>query len=261
MPHTLRHAFAPLCALAIGFAAPALVPGSLAAQACAPPADTLERQAASLMQGASTEPFFPPLLLAQVVHDLARIRAEYPAVRSLGPGDDRTRLSLLLTEAAGERLFRLARRAGWLASDTADVVLPQTGLAQLDSLNRHFGATCIEAINIEQTLMFLTITFARPINVEIVAQSYRRIPGVEQAGQVSYVGDGDYVVLHRTPTAREYVFTHGGGDCPAGCIWRDYHAFRVGASGDVEPLGSHLHSQPMSAAERQQWDQRLGERP
>jgi hypothetical protein len=57
MPRTLRHAFAHLCALALGFAAPALalVPGTLAAQACALPADTLERQAASLLQGATVQ--------------------------------------------------------------------------------------------------------------------------------------------------------------------------------------------------------------
>jgi hypothetical protein len=53
MPRTLRHAFAHLCALALGFAAPA--PGTLAAQACALPADTLERQAASLLQGATVQ--------------------------------------------------------------------------------------------------------------------------------------------------------------------------------------------------------------
>jgi hypothetical protein len=69
----------------------------------------------------------------------------------------------------------------------------------------------------------LALFFRRPVNTLAVKEAYNRVPQVEIAMNEMELGDGSWIELLRKGDRYLFIFSRGGGDCPAGCTERDYY--------------------------------------
>jgi len=95
-----------------------------------------------------------------------------------------------------------------------------TGDSSLDSLNTHYHS---ESVNpVFDIAPYYTLTFAQPLQMERLANVYLTDPAVIWAGP-NYNGEyGPNIWAMFKYNSWLFIFLYGWGDCPAGCIHRDY---------------------------------------
>ena len=93
-----------------------------------------------------------------------------------------------------------------------------TGDHYIDSLGTEYGLVSAHA---EFGNWFL-LTFDQPLQMWRLAQLYKRHPAVIYAEPDIYGGDGDNIEYFIKDDILCFTFSHGYGDCPAGCIGRYY---------------------------------------
>jgi hypothetical protein len=71
------------------------------------------------------------------------------------------------------------------------------------------------------------------VNVYAISKKFEPIEGVIYAEPDGCLGDGNDITGSIKSDYIEYNFSHGWGDCPAGCISRHYWLFRVQFDGTV----------------------------
>lgn len=77
----------------------------------------------------------------------------------------------------------------------------------------------------------------KPLNTVALGRRFAAVPGVRYAHPDGYGGDGDDITASREGRAWILEFSRGWGDCPAGCINREFWTFRVEGA-EVSFLGS-----------------------
>jgi hypothetical protein len=98
-----------------------------------------------------------------------------------------------------------------------------TRIAGLDRLNRKFGAKDVRAFYIGEDLFGFYVAFRKWPNIAVLGRAYSKLPQVEYASYPLYAGDGSFIQLIAKGTRDHLIFSRGDGDCPAGCIERDYY--------------------------------------
>ena len=174
----------------------------------------IDRDADLLALEISGELLPPPILRERIRADLAAIREAYPDMSEI---HHRGRwavggLSIGLTPEAWEQ-FKNGEYHG------------------LDDLNTQYGPVEIETLDF---ISAIHLRFTQPYNPEYLAPLYGTAEGVRYAEPNHTVGGGDDIAV----LGPYYLFTQGWGDCPSGCIHRDYWLFSV-IDGSVTLVDSH----------------------
>ncbi|MDO9548882.1 MAG: HEAT repeat domain-containing protein, partial [Candidatus Marinimicrobia bacterium] len=66
------------------------------------------------------------------------------------------------------------------------------------------------------------LKFAQPLKMSLLSNIYEAIPGVIYAEPNGICCDGDNIEWFKKNNIWHLIFSHGLGDCPAGCIYRYY---------------------------------------
>lgn len=163
------------------------------------------------------EPVVPEELVAEIRADLELIEVLLPGASSwlaFGPFIPGS-LNLYLRDEGAER---------WEAG-----LFPE-----LEALIEQYDGTVTD-FRIWQYLGggYIKLQFAEPLNTRLLEEEFEAIEGVEDAEQEVFFGDGDRAFLVRETGL--YIFRHGYGDCPSGCINQDVVYYQV-ADGQVTEL-------------------------
>jgi hypothetical protein len=100
-----------------------------------------------------------------------------------------------------------------------------------DCLNDFYG---LQDLFVGST--YVVITLKGTYDIVELSKLYQKLPGIRSAGS-SRGGDGPTVCAGRNGSTFEYVVDRADGDCPAGCITHEAHAFVSTAPGEVEARG------------------------
>jgi hypothetical protein len=155
------------------------------------------------------EPAVPEELVAQIRADLELIEVLLPGASrwwALGPFIPGS-LNLYLTDEGAER---------WEAGTFPD----------LEALIDAYDGTVMD-FRIWQFSGggWMKLQFAEPLNTRLLKEAFEAVAGVEDANLIDFIGDGDRAFYVRETGL--YIFRHGYGDCPAGCINQDLYYYQV----------------------------------
>jgi hypothetical protein len=108
-----------------------------------------------------------------------------------------------------------------------------------DCLNERFRAkSMMFGTDIMGVPNRVRIEFDGIYRIDLLAERYARLPGIEDAAEEYLVGDGSTICLTKGESEWHYVVDQGTGDCPAGCIDHDYSYFISTEDGAITPSGS-----------------------
>jgi hypothetical protein len=173
------------------------------------PAD--EQYALNALQGAVNTPVIDSEIFATTTHLLREIRDSYSEVRNIRTGPDETFLLLIVNEQMSAGMTAALHQP---LQPEVVIHVPQTGFQPLDSVNGIYRVRRID-LRYSNGRYFIYEWFAPPVNVPVLAQAYRRIPGILRAGSDSYVttdDEYDRVTVIRKPPFYHVVFAwHRGG--------------------------------------------------
>ena len=80
------------------------------------------------------------------------------------------------------------------------------------------------------------LRFQGTYDLEALERIYADLPGVESARAIYPFSDGSHFCARRDPNranAVRYVYIHGEGDCPSGCINRTLFLIESTAPGEI----------------------------
>jgi hypothetical protein len=160
----------------------------------------------------------PDAVYQRVARDLGAIRAGYPDVATIMPFPRADTSSISMRFDA----------------DTLDDVLAGTYTAW-DCQNELYGFTGVMPAASSGTVR---VTFAGRFDPTLLAGEYENLAGVMLAWESVAVGDGNDISLDAEGESYHWIFSTGSGDCPAGCINRDYWGFTTNAAGDITYRGT-----------------------
>jgi len=105
----------------------------------------------------------------------------------------------------------------------------------LDCLNAWYGG---EQRNVLKSLDLVLIYFPALYHPKHIAAVYAKHPDVLRVEPDTAIGDGDDITLcnEQLGGTHHYLFRHGQGDCPAGCLEAEYRGYAVTTAGVVTPL-------------------------
>ena len=187
------------------------------------PRDSQEAEEAALWL--SGELLAPQGLYETIRDDLAAIRGEYldsiPKVSiEFVPRWITSQVIVTFTDDARDR---------FLAREPNDV----------DSLNAVFHATHLDTFRLKGASPHHTlIDFAGRQNSKRLAEFYDAQDDVIWGETNSWIGDWSNVYPWRRGSMMTYLFRHGEGDCPAGCIDNQFWYFRR-IAGATEYVGTY----------------------
>jgi hypothetical protein len=182
------------------------------------------RAEAELLAVEITDALRPEVTLADRIQgDLSAIRSAYPSVADI-------------------RMF-----AAWVPGAVEVQLTPPAYDAYLDGTYSGFdalygdlGTPTADLTYFNSSMRSLMLSFANLYHGERLADLFRTADGVSSAFAIGFAGDGDDIVARAD---RTYTLSHGYGDCPAGCIFRDAWTFAV-TDADItlidQPDGSRL---------------------
>jgi hypothetical protein len=154
---------------------------------------------------------------ARVGADIAAIRGAQPELADIGhfPRDDGKALLLALDDLTALS-FAKHEYTAW------------------DCLNDFYGLESLEPVSASYALLTLKGNY----DLELLAGLYLQLPGIRGASANQSGGNGPTICARRAGSNVEYVFDRASGDCLAGCIDHDAHAFLSTAPGVIEAMGA-----------------------
>lgn len=167
---------------------------------------------------ASGEVVAPTEIYQQIAEDLAGIRAEVPALAEIHPRPIEAPSSL-------------------------NVELDDAGLALLeqgayDAWNCPNALYRVMSLGQPSSQGVVSLLFRGRYRMLVVRDDYRELEHVVSASTPLAIGGGDDVCIRVEGMRLDYLFDHGSGDCPAGCINHNYWGFSSEASGEITLVGT-----------------------
>ena len=95
-----------------------------------------------------------------------------------------------------------------------------------DALNEKYELTSMNTRHLSG-IGAVFLTFRGRLHPCRLGELYERLPGVEITTPNHIPGDWSKVCARQTLTGMSYLFHHGWGSCPSGCIYSEYWYFRV----------------------------------
>ena len=113
-----------------------------------------------------------------------------------------------------------------------------TGNEQVDSLIETYN---LQLYRVYQWFDYVTASLYSDsaVNVYAISKKFKPIDGVRYAEPDGCAGDGNDITGGIESEYIEYNFSHGWGDCPAGCISRHFWKFNVRFDGTVVFITSY----------------------
>ena len=182
------------------------------------------REPINILQGVDSSAFLDTARIRIVTEALASIRTKFPQLADIREERDRTYLVLYAPDSTPLVFLTRshARRTNFDHEFYWGAVVKRSGIRAIDSLNRVFDVSeMIAQYTLEKSQ--LALAFRRPVNTPVVAEAYGRVPEVYYAANEFELGDGSWIKLLRKGDRYLFIFSRGGGDCPAGCTERDYY--------------------------------------
>ncbi|MEA1986820.1 MAG: hypothetical protein U9N76_04970 [Candidatus Marinimicrobia bacterium] len=99
-----------------------------------------------------------------------------------------------------------------------------TGNDDLDSILIEFHFDSIYAFHIIPSIVLYS---SEKYNMLPIIEQLENIPSIIYAEPNYYNGDGNNITLNSDANSPKITFSHGYGDCPSGCINRDYWEFQI----------------------------------
>jgi hypothetical protein len=224
------------------------MPRSRSAQP-APPLPVERAEAVLVLQRLDVPVEAPVFLREDLVDAVAAglrvIRAQYPAVRTIEARHDDARFELHLEDST-MRALTARFPARWVG----DTLLAETGIRAIDSANASLGvrAVRISSSGTDSPGKTLSLLFERPIITWLMALRYDNVPGVRWAGSPVYFGESDEIDVREEGRLLYFAFSHGWGDCEAGClsrhVWRFRYDRRTSFVSQVDEVGPPLPAPP-----------------
>ncbi len=167
------------------------------------PVCLLEAQQIALDLSGQLRP--PTELTEQIYNDLAAIRSSYPEFADITyrPHATPDEVMVGLTQEAAEQF----RNGQYHA---------------LDELNQLYGVIAIND-RLLSSISVIILKFNQVYNTNLLSDIYAQAEGVRYAEPNYMIGDGS--TIDADPPF--YTFILAWGDCPAGCIYREFHHFKV----------------------------------
>ncbi|HEV8675987.1 MAG TPA: hypothetical protein VGX21_18275 [Methylomirabilota bacterium] len=170
-------------------------------------------------------------LVERIRPALEMIRARYPEVQGISASvPDVTRLLLQVDRSVTGPLC--SGRKGGQPVRPASI-----GLPAVDAITSRFGGgyrvLCLSALGFD----LVTVETRELLHVPSLVKLYRGARGVGDAQEDSLIGGGDVVTVEPSPPRLRVTFSHGWGDCLAGCIYRRMFFFTVEPDGSVAKAG------------------------
>jgi len=105
----------------------------------------------------------------------------------------------------------------------------------LDCLNTWYGGRLLP---VSPPIDYIFVKFDRWYLGKKIAESYGRHPDIRWSGPSGFGGAGDDIRLchDRIGGTHRYLFSHGSGDCPGGCIDWVHRGYEVTDKGEVTAL-------------------------
>ena len=182
------------------------------------------REPINILQGVDSTAFLDTARIRIVTEALATIRLKLPQLADIREERNRTYLVLYAPDSAPLVFLKRshARRTNFDHDMYWDARVKRSGIRAIDSLNRVFDVSEI-FLRMFDDKSELALFFRRPVNTLAVKEAYNRVPHVEIAMNEMELGDGSWIKLLRKGDRYLFIFSRGGGDCPAGCTERDYY--------------------------------------
>jgi hypothetical protein len=201
--------------------------------------------ALTLAAGLTHEPWLSAETAALLDADLLQIRARFPQVH-----DVHARPDVVLTNL----IIALDFDAPWFDSWKSESLA--TGDPAVDTLQQTFHAIKLTSgygLDMADPNHYHTflLTFAQPLNIRAIVPLFAVASGHFRHVQPNYLyGDGDRITFEQMGESKRYVFSKGGGDCPAGCTQRHFWEFTLLSGGEIrlseygDPVPSPLRYEP-----------------
>lgn len=94
-----------------------------------------------------------------------------------------------------------------------------------DALNDEFDLVELRTNMLE--FGWCSLRFAEPLHPVPLGERYAGLPGILHAEPNGICGDGSNIFPRTIDGGRSYLYYRGAGDCPSGCIYREYWYVRV----------------------------------
>jgi len=111
-----------------------------------------------------------------------------------------------------------------------------TGDPFIDSLGMKYdliGVRHTPLGNIQSLANMVELSFREPLEMVKLTAEYEKHPEVIFAEPNYFGGDGDNIWTFMKNDSTYFVFSRGGGDCPAGCTERDFNYIAVDSVGNA----------------------------
>lgn len=103
-----------------------------------------------------------------------------------------------------------------------------------DGLNRQYNVVRKEPWDLGPVMK---LWFAGTMNLCSVGLVYQQLAEVEETVVVGVIGESPTIFAREEDGRREYLFFWGIGECPLGCVYREYTYVRIAADGAPELIG------------------------
>ena len=220
--------------------------GSRAQQAAAPSTDTREAQFLTLQMGLFDKQTLAALpdTAGEIARILEDIRTQFPAFNSLRiPLQLTGRTSIIVSLAPALRIKLDSRCGGW--SGYAQARIPKLEIPEVDAITEKFDG--LYEVTCQGRGMALgayaVVNFPRQLHIPSLIELYRAAPGITSAATNRALPSVMPVSLKREDGQWHVTLGLGSGDCPAGCIYREYHHFLVAADSTIQYLGPEQQGQ------------------
>lgn len=116
-----------------------------------------------------------------------------------------------------DKTIEILTTASWCSAWKQKEIL--TGEPYIDSLGLQYGLTRIDPL---PQINYYYLGFKYPLQLSRLANLYSKHKDIQYAKPNGSYGDGDRIYYFKKNGKEYFVFSHGWGDCPAGCTERNY---------------------------------------
>ncbi len=170
-------------------------------------------------------------LVDEIEKVLLRIRNQYPAMADVVMREIDRPNSMIL-ELDRELFIRVSD----IVDKAHDPVPLHTGHKAFDRLNAELGLRAVSSLPLNGSVVF---HYDRFLDIEEEVRNYEYLEGVISVEPNALLTDGSDIDMLKRDGVWYVVFLEASGDCPSGCLHREYHFFIAGHSG-VDSLDPEL---------------------
>ena len=111
----------------------------------------------------------------------------------------------------------------------------ETGYAEFDALNAKLGVQ--KVLLGGDFFRVVSLFFDERLNLRVASEAYSMVKGVRRAEAEVKVGESIDIKAFKQGATWYFIFRHGWGDCPAGCVYYERFCFTVrGTAVELVPI-------------------------